>query len=226
MITRDDLVLLISYGGETDEILKLLPYLQFVEAKIIAFTGNPNSTLAKAASSVLNVSVEREACPNNLAPTASTTATLVMGDALAVILIEQRGFKALDFARFHPGGTLRRKLLTRAKDLVVPSVTVNANDDFKAIIDQINDGGLGVAIVNNGSEAIGLITDGDIRRALQTVDYQSLKARDLMSSPFLSVGMNDNLLTCESLMHDHKITALAVVDDESNIIGIIKSYDI
>src|ERR1700761_9435756 len=168
MVEPDDLVILISYSGETDEVLKIIPFLKWNKNSIISITGNPNSTIAKNSDHHLNVCVTREACPLELAPTSSTTVTLVMGDALAVALMEAREFQHEDFARFHPGGSLGRKLLVKVKDLMrkdnLPFIGEGAS--FTEVLLRMSEGRLGMVIVGDAGYVKGIITDGDLRRAL------------------------------------------------------------
>src|SRR6201994_2899316 len=168
MVGADDMVILISYSGETDEVLKLIPFLEWNKNTIIAITGNPNSTVAKNSHYHLNICIQQEACPLALAPTSSTTAAFVIGDALAVALMESRQFQHEDFARFHPGGSLGRKLLVRVKDLMrtdnLPFIDDNAS--FTEVLLRMSEGRLGMVIVGDAGHVHGIITDGDLRRAL------------------------------------------------------------
>ncbi|MFZ2652304.1 MAG: KpsF/GutQ family sugar-phosphate isomerase [Burkholderiaceae bacterium] len=228
MITGDDVVVLISYSGETDEILKLLPYLRHVRSPVVAITGGLQSTLARHADVVLDVSVEKEVCPNNLAPTTSTTATLVMGDALAVALIELRGFAPQDFARFHPGGSLGRKLLTRVSDVMHASFArVAPEASFKQVVSAVSRGRLGIAtVLGSDGELAGVITDGDLGRAMNTHDdTRGLFARDIMSAPPLTIAAGAMFCDAEVLMEQRKVTALVAVDDAGLPVGILKIFD-
>src|ERR1035437_5587709 len=168
MVGREDIIILISYSGETDEVLKLIPFLEWNKNVIIGITGNPNSTIAKNSDFHLNINIIQEACPLDLAPTSSTTAALVMGDALAVALMESRNFQHEDFARFHPGGSLGRKLLVRVKDLMradnLPFIKEDAS--FTELLLRMSEGRLGMVIVGDARHVKGIITDGDLRRAL------------------------------------------------------------
>ncbi|MDB5818323.1 MAG: KpsF/GutQ family sugar-phosphate isomerase, partial [Rhizobacter sp.] len=191
MIGVDDVVILISYSGETDEVLKLLPYLKHIDAPVIAITGGLASTLARHASSVLDVRVDKEACPHNLAPTTSTTAALVMGDALAVALMEMRSFRPQDFARFHPGGSLGRKLLTRVCDVMhVAFPRVSPRASFKQVVAAVTRGRLGIAVVVLDDGGLhGVITAGDLGRAMDANDdTRHLTAVDFMSAHPLTVA--------------------------------------
>lgn len=226
MIGGIDLVLLISHSGETDEVIKLIPYLRHIQAKTIAITGRADSTLARSANVHLNVSIERETCPNNLAPTTSTTVTLVMGDALAVALMNRREFMPLDFARFHPGGSLGKKLLTLAKDVMhdVPCLPTGAA--FDQIVNKISQGEQGiVCIVSSIGELLGVVTDGDLRRALEkSAACASLSAQDMMGTMPVTIGGDRNLHDCEILMRERKLTSL-IVAEAGVPLGVIKSFD-
>ncbi|WP_298848829.1 SIS domain-containing protein [uncultured Salinicola sp.] len=226
MIGSDDLVILISYSGETDEVIKLLPYLRHIEARSVAITGNESSTLGTSADVHLNVSVERESCPNNLAPTTSTTATLVMGDALAVALMNRRAFMPLDFARFHPGGSLGRKLLTLAKDVMhrVPSLSREAS--FAQVVHEISEGHRGiVCVVDDAGQMVGVVTDGDLRRAIEKQGQtEHLTANDIMGRMPVTISPDANLYDCEQLMRERKLTSLIVAEGQEPL-GVVKSFD-
>lgn len=227
MIGAEDLVVLISYSGETDEVVKLLPYIRHIQAKSIAITGNSESTLAIAADVHLDVSVEREACPNNLAPTTSTTATLVMGDALAVALMDRRGFMPVDFARFHPGGSLGRKLLTEVQEVMHPVPSIREDASFADVVHRISEGGKGiVCILSRENVLIGVVTDGDLRRAIEKHgETEALVSEDIMGKMPTTVSKSTNLYECERLMRDKQLTSLVVVDGEFIPVGVVKSFD-
>lgn len=227
MIGADDLVVLISYSGETDEVVKLLPYIRHIQAKSVAITGNSESTLAIAADVHLDVSVEREACPNNLAPTTSTTATLVMGDALAVALMDRRGFMPVDFARFHPGGSLGRKLLTQVQEVMHPVPSIREDASFADVVHQISEGGRGiVCILSQDNALVGVVTDGDLRRAIEKYGKtEALVAEDIMGKMPTTVPKGSNLYECESLMREKRLTSLVVVNEQLQPVGVIKSFD-
>lgn len=229
MITDDDVVMLISYSGETDEVLKLLPYLKHIGAPIIALTGGMKSTLARHADVVLDVGIDKESCPNNLAPTTSTTATLVMGDALAVAMIHVRGFRPQDFARFHPGGSLGRKLLTRVSDVMharFPTVATDAS--FKELVSAITRGRLGIVVALNArGELAGVITDGDLSRAMDAHhDTRGLCAADIMSRDPVTIAQDAMFSEAEEVMERHTITALVAVDDSGAPTGVLKIFDV
>jgi len=229
MIHPDDVVLLISYSGETEEIIRLLPFMEYQRNPVIAMTGKIPSTLSRYADAVLDVSVEREACKNNLAPTSSTTATVVMGDALASVLAELRGFQPEDFARFHPGGSLGRRLLTRVCDVMhrenLPFCQQDAS--FIEIVHTITRGRLGLSLVMDGDRLAGLITDGDLRRALEGAqDHRLLCARDIMSRNPKTARPDERFAEAESRMRALKINSLVVLDDRERVTGVLQIYDI
>lgn len=227
MIQSNDVALLISNSGETEEILRLLPFLKYQNNKIIALTGKLDSSLAKNADVVLDVGVDREACNNNLAPTSSTTCTMVMGDAIAVSLSSERKFRPEDFARFHPGGSLGRKLLTRVSDIMRTNnlPICEPNDSFGKVIQIITEGRLGLALVMNLNSLIGIITDGDIRRAFdQYDDFKKLTAVDFMSLNPIQVHPTARLIDAENLMIKNKINTLVVIEND-DLKGILQIYD-
>ncbi len=225
MLKPIDVVILISNSGETDDVIKLLPSLKSFGNKIIAMTGNPNSTLAQHANLILNIGVEREACPNNLAPTTSTLVTMALGDALAIALINARGFKAEDFARFHPGGSLGRKLLNRVKDVMQTKLPVTQpNADFSTILSVINEGRMGVALIMQDEQLKGIITDGDIRRTLAKFGAESLTktAEQIMSKQPKTVSDNTYLAKAEEMMKELHIHSLIALNDEGKVSGIME----
>lgn len=229
MIKPIDVVLMISNSGETEEVVRLLPFMQYQQNKVIAMTGKITSTLARNADVVLDVFVEREACNNNLAPTSSTTATLVMGDALAIALSEKRDFRPEDFARFHPGGSLGRKLLTRVADVMhkeaLPACAPDAN--FRAIINEIGAGRLGLTLVMQEGVLCGLITDGDVRRAFDRFDdIASVKAEMIMTPNPKTISMARRVAEAEEEMLEKKINSLVVVDDAGRVVGILQIFDV
>lgn len=227
MIKPDDVALLISNSGETDEVIRILPFLKYQGNRIIAMTGKLNSTLAQHAHAVLDVSVEKEACPNNLAPTSSTTNTLVMGDALAVVLSINKNFQPEDFARFHPGGSLGRKLLTKVGDVMhkdnLPFCTPTSS--FRDVLQTITAGRLGVALVLNEQKLVGIITDGDVRRAYdKSDDVKQLCAQQMMTTSPVTIDVNERFADAEALMQRTKIYSLVVTDKES-VVGVLQIYD-
>jgi arabinose-5-phosphate isomerase len=229
MIRPIDVALMISNSGETEELIRLLPFMEYQKNPVIAMTGKLDSTLARHADVVLDISVPREACNNNLAPTSSTTATLVMGDVLAVVLSTLRGFQPADFARFHPGGSLGRKLLTCVADVMhrqnLPICAVDAS--FREVLQTITFGRLGLAMVMDGTALCGLITDGDIRRAFDKAeDPLRLLAKDVMTSNPMTIGMSERFAVAEERMREAKINSLIVKDHEGSIVGVLQIFDI
>lgn len=225
MLKPIDIVILISNSGETDDVIKLLPSLKSFGNKIIAMTGNPNSTLAQHANLILNIGVEREACPNNLAPTTSTLITMALGDALAIALINARGFKAEDFARFHPGGSLGRKLLNRVKDVMQTKLPVaRPSADFSTILSVMNEGRMGVALIMQNEELKGIITDGDIRRTLAQFGAESLMktAEQIMSKNPKTISDATYLAKAEEMMKELHIHSLIALNDEGKVSGIME----
>ncbi|WGE75946.1 KpsF/GutQ family sugar-phosphate isomerase [Actinobacillus equuli] len=225
MLKPIDVVILISNSGETDDVIKLLPSLKSFGNKIIAMTGNPHSTLAQHANLILNIGVEREACPNNLAPTTSTLVTMALGDAPAIALINARGFKAEDFARFHPGGSLGRKLLNRVKDVMQTKLPIaQPNADFSTILSVMNEGRMGVALIMQNEDLHGIITDGDIRRTLAQFGAESLtkKAEQIMSKNPKTISDTTYLAKAEEMMKELHIHSLIALDTAGKVSGIIE----
>lgn len=228
MIRDLDVALLISNSGETEEVLRILPFLEYQQNPIIALTGKMESTLARHAHVVLDVSVEREACANNLAPTSSTTNTLAMGDALAVALTVKRNFQPEDFARFHPGGSLGRRLLTRVCDVMqkgnLPICAPEAS--FREIVNAITYGRIGLTLVMNGDDLKGVITNGDLRRAFEKIeDFKEIQAFKIMTSTPLTTSANLRLSEAENFMKEKKVSALIVLDEKSKVAGILQIFD-
>ncbi len=231
IITRNDVVIAISNSGETQELLNLLPLIKRFGVQMIGMTGKLTSTLANASDVVLDISVEREACPLNKAPTASTTATLAMGDALAVCLLEKRGFSEEDFLVFHPSGALGKGFLYRVEDLMLTGDRLpiaHENDSFVRVIDLISSHKLGMAmIVNESGELTGVLTDGDIRRTLLKYnDIHSLVIKDVMTKNPKHISKSDYGASALNLMEKYSITALAVVDQTNKPIGVIHIHDL
>ena len=232
IITREDVIIAISNSGETQELLNLLPLIKRFGVPMIGMTGNMNSTLAKASDVVLDIAVEREACPLNKAPTASTTATLAMGDALAVCLLEKRGFSEEDFLIFHPSGALGKGFLYHVKDLMLSDPEklplVHENDTFTSVIETISKFKLGMAMIVNGSGKLaGVLTDGDIRRTLiKYPDTVSLLIKDVMTVNPKRISGDEYAASALHLMEKYSITALAVVDSSDMPIGVIHIHDI
>lgn len=233
MIMRGDVVIAISYSGETEEVVRILPVIKRLGAKLIAMSGNRASTLARTADVFLEVAVKEEACPLGLAPTASTTATLAMGDALAVALLVERGFKAEDFALFHPGGSLGKKLLLRVEDLMhtgdaVPLVSMQAL--MREALFVITSRGLGIAgVVDSRGVLAGVITDGDLRRALEKgIDILNTTAGELMTRNPKRITSSELAAKAMQRMEEHSITSLFVFsgDDAEKPVGIIHLHDL
>ena len=231
MITSGDVVLAISNSGESNELLSILPFIKRQGAKLIAMTGQPNSTLARDADTHLNASVEQEACPLNLAPTASTTAALALGDALAVALFDARGFKAEDFARSHPGGSLGRRLLTRVRDVMRSGETTPAIAPGASIteaIREISRGGIGMtAVISPEREVLGVFTDGDLRRAIVNhCDLQALTVADVMGRKPHQIGPDKLVAEAVEMMEKYRINQIPVVDENRQLIGALNMHDL
>ncbi|NVM65373.1 arabinose-5-phosphate isomerase [Mucilaginibacter sp. SG538B] len=228
MVGPNDIVLLISYSGETDEVLKLIPYLKWNKNVMIGITGNPISTVAKNCSYHLNIKVEREACPLELAPTSSTTAALVMGDALAIALMESRNFQQHDFARFHPGGSLGRKLLVKVIDLMRTDKLpfINEEASFMDLLLRMSEGRLGMVIVGDASRIKGVVTDGDLRRALlKHPDTSTLTIAEIMTVNPVIIDEHEFVGYAEQLMLEKKITTLLVGSAQNrSITGVYQIY--
>lgn len=231
MFTRADALLALSNSGETAEVLALLPPIKRLGARLIAFTGNPASALARAADAHLDVAVPQEACPHNLAPTASTTAALVMGDALAVALLEARGFSAEDFARSHPGGTLGRRLLLHVADVMrrgeqLPRV--GPETPLAAGLLEMTRKGLGLtAVVDAEDRVLGVFTDGDLRRALdRRIDVHAVRMAEVMTRGARRVAAHELAAAAAALMEAHRITALLVTDAGEHLVGALNVHDL
>ena len=228
MLAKEDLLILISYSGETEEIINLLPSVKLFGNKIISIVGNTQSTMAQNSDVILSVKVEREVCPNNLAPTTSTLATMGIGDALAVALIKERNFQAEDFARYHPGGSLGRRLLTKVSDVMhTKNLPIIAHDaSLKETIITISEGRLGLVVVVQDEQVIGIVTDGDLRRALvKQVDMERAKITEIMTVSPITIEATTMLVNAEALMMEKKIKALVVTDDNKKILGVLEIFD-
>jgi len=231
MIKSIDLVLAVSNSGEVDEVTSLLPVIKRLGATLIAMTGNPQSTLARHADIVLDSGVEREACPLQLAPTASTTAQLALGDALAVALLDARGFQPEDFARSHPGGSLGRKLLTHLSQVMrsgdaVPRV--GPDTPFPALMREMSAKGLGAsAVADADGRVLGIFTDGDLRRLIETgADLRALTAREVMHPDPRTIRSDALAVEAAELMEQHRITSVLVVDADGRLCGAVNSNDL
>ena len=228
LVLKDDVVICKSKSGNTPEIKVLIPLLKKTKNPLIAITGNMNSMLAEQANFVFNSYVEKEACPNNLAPTTSTTAQLVMGDALAVSLLKIRGFSSNDFAKYHPGGALGKKLYLSVKDLLIlnEKPTVSLKSGINEVIIEISEKRLGVTAVTENSRIVGIITDGDLRRMLtKSEDFSKLSAEDIMSKSPKTININAMAIEAMELMESNKISQLLVEDNEQYA-GVIHLHDL
>jgi arabinose-5-phosphate isomerase len=232
MITPDDVVLLLSNSGETDELLVLLPHLKRQGARLIALTGNEQSSLAQAADIHLDASVDSEACPLGLAPTASTTAALALGDALALTVLDARGFSVEDFARSHPGGTLGRRLLTRVRDVMRTGVAlpmVAADASLADAVVEMSGKGMGMtAVVDDEQRVAGIFTDGDLRRSLSRVrDFSAARVAELMTRNPRTIAADLLAIDCVELMETPpKVSQLLVVDGERRLVGALHMHDL
>ena len=228
VMTSDDVVLAISNSGQTDELLRFIPMVLHMQIPIIGMSGHPDSLLAKYSTCFLNVGVEKEACPLNLAPTSSTMAQMAMGDALAVALIEKRHFQPRDFAQFHPGGELGKRLLTTAQDVMfkedLPVLPPEMHLGEAIILVSKGKLGLGIAIVNNKIE--GLITDGDIRRAMERwqAEFFDHTVSDIMTRTPKTVKADTKITEIQRIMNKYKVHSVLVVDDDNHLLGVVDHY--
>ena len=230
MIQSKDIVVAISYSGETDDLIKTIPIIKKLGCIVIGVSGNNRSTLSKISDYHQIIKVEKEACPHDLAPTSSATATLVWGDALAISLMNKKDFKPEDFAKSHPGGTLGKRLLLTANDIMASGMDIpliNHNELSKDVIKTISEKGMGVTFVKDkNKEIIGIITDGDIRRAIDASNYFfDMTAQDIMSKNFISVSPDDLASECLKIMAEKKIGCLAVMD-ENELVGLVNQKDL
>jgi arabinose-5-phosphate isomerase len=230
-VSRDDIFIALSNSGETDEICILLPSIQRIGCKIIAFTGSKNSTLASQSDIVIDVGVEREACPLGLAPTASTTAMLAMGDALAVVLLDKKHFKSSDFRMIHPGGTLGQRLAGQVKDLMLTGSSlplVSEGTRTREAVQTIDRGKLGTTLVTNSQNKLsGIITDGDIRRLVASGQgFLELAVEEIMTKNPRSIAQDAPAYDALNIMEQHQITVLPVVSSGEEVIGILHLHDI
>ena len=231
MITAHDTLLAVSYSGETDEVVTILPLVKRMGARLISMTGKPGSTLASAADVHLDVSISEEACPLNLAPTASTTATLAMGDALAVALLESRGFTAEDFALSHPSGSLGKKLLLRVEDVMHKGDDVPAVGPDVKVTDgllEMSEKGLGMtSIVDGDGKILGVFTDGDLRRALDgEIDVHKTRMADVMHEGCITVAPDMMAAEAVHILEERKITSLLVADQDGRLVGALNVHDL
>jgi arabinose-5-phosphate isomerase len=231
MITQEDAVIALSNSGESAEIITILPLIKRRGAKLIGMSGNPASTLARESDAHLNAAVDKEACPHNLAPTASTTAALALGDALAVALLDARGFTPEDFARTHPGGSLGRRLLVHVRDVMhsgdeLPKIDHDAS--LKVALLEMTKKGLGMtAVVDAAGKVAGVFTDGDLRRALEhALDLQQARVTDLMTPNPKTIGADELAVAAVEKMDTLKINGLLVVDPDNTLVGALNMHDL
>ena len=228
VMTSDDIVLALSNSGQTDELLRFIPMVLHMNIPIISMTGNENSLLAKYSNAHIKVWVKKEACPLNLAPTSSTTAALAMGDALAVALTEVRHFEPRDFAQFHPGGELGKRLLTTAEDVMIshdlPVIDKEMNLGDAIIL--VSKGKLGLGVSTENDKVIGLITDGDIRRAMEKwrEKFFDKKVKDIMTTTPKSVLPSTKITEIQRIMHQYKVHTVLVVNEENKLLGVVDHY--
>lgn len=228
VMTSDDIVLALSNSGQTDELLRFIPTVLHMNIPIISMTGNENSLLAKYSNAHIKVWVKKEACPLNLAPTSSTTAALAMGDALAVALMEVRHFEPRDFAQFHPGGELGKRLLTTAEDVMIshdlPVIDKDMNLGDAIIL--VSKGKLGLGVSTENDKVIGLITDGDIRRAMEKwrEKFFDKKVKDIMTTTPKSVLPSTKITEIQRIMHQYKVHTVLVVNEENKLLGVVDHY--
>ena len=228
VMTKEDVVLAISNSGQTDELLRFIPMVLHMEIPIVGMSGNPSSLLAKYSTYHINVSVTKEACPLNLAPTSSTTATLAMGDALAVALMEKRNFRPQDFAQFHPGGELGKRLLTTAGDVMrtegMPLITPEMHLGEAIIL--VSKGKLGLGIAQRNGEIAGLITDGDIRRAMEKwkAQFFDKTVADIMTASPKTVTSDTKISEVQGIMNRYKIHSVLVTDGHNHLLGVVDHY--
>ena len=228
MITKDDSVLAISYSGESEELIKILPHIKRFEVPLIAMTGDKTSTLARYADVVLNIHVDKEACPLNIAPTSSTTLTLAMGDALAVCLMKKRNFTKEDFASFHPGGSLGKRLFIKVSDLMKEKFPVaDENETLKEAIIKMTEGKLGHILFLDGNKIKAVLSDGDLRRAMMKEGFD-LNEKAINFATKNPKTIKKSVLASDALkfMEDNKIQLLPVVDENENVIGVIHIHDL
>ena len=228
MISHDDVVIMISYSGESDEIISLLPGIKRMNVPIISMTGSAKSLIASSSDFHLDISVDNEACPNNLAPTSSTTATLVMGDAIAVSLMSLNNFTSDDFAMSHPSGSLGRRLLTLVSSIMKSGEDIPKVTKEMLLIDSLlvmSEKALGMVLIAENEKLVGIFTDGDLRRALESnVDFQKLTIQDVMTKDCKSIEPQEPALIAMQLMEKYSLNSLPVVDSSNNIIGAINMH--
>ena len=229
MINKNDILLLISYSGESDDVLKVLSFCNENEIKTISVTGNKNSTLAKNSNYFINSNIISEACHLDLAPTSSTTATLIIGDAIAVTLMKAKKFTEADFAKYHPGGKIGKRLLTKVKDVMKTDKLpiLNKNMDISDIIYNISNSGYGIGFLLQNKNIIGVITDGDIRRAIKLeLNLKKIQLQSLINKNFKFTRPDSNLHEVKNIMQTNKIITLPVIDTDNTLVGLVQYYDI
>ena len=228
MVSHDDVVIIVSYSGESDEIIALLPGIQRMNVPIISMTGNINSLVASSSDFHIDVSVEKEACPNNLAPTSSTTSALVMGDAIAVSLINAHNFTPEDFARSHPSGSLGRRLLTLVSSIMQSGDDIPMVSKETLLIDSLlvmSEKALGMVLIAEDGKLVGIFTDGDLRRTLESkMDFQKLTIEDVMTKDCKSIEPQEPALTAVQMMEKYSLNSMPVVDSKNNIVGAINMH--
>ncbi len=228
MINSNDVVIMISYSGESDEIISLLPGIKRINAPIISMTGNINSTIAMSSEFHLDVSIDKEACPHNLAPTSSTTVALVMGDAIAVSLMSENSFTSKDFAMSHPSGALGRRLLTLVSSIMRTGADIPIVSKETLLIDSLlvmTEKTLGMVLIAEDEKLIGIFTDGDLRRAIEAnVNFQELTIQQVMTRDCKSIEPDENALIAIQLMENNSLNSLPVVDSENRIVGAINMH--
>lgn len=228
VMTHDDVVIAISHSGMTDELLRFVPFLIEEHIPLIGISSNPESLLARNSTCHINVGIGREACPLNLAPTSSTTATLAMGDALACALIERRQFKERDFARFHPGGSLGKRLLTRARDVMRSEdlPIISPDTTLPETVTHVSAGRLGLCVIIEDDKIQGIITDGDVRRAMQNLQEQffEMPVSAVMTRSPKCVGPDTKISEIQRVMQKNKIHAVLVVDAQQHLLGIVDNF--
>ena len=229
MINQNDILLLISYSGESDDVLKVLSFCNENEIKTISVTGNKNSTLAKNSNYFINSNIISEACHLDLAPTSSTTATLIIGDAIAVTLMKAKKFTEADFAKYHPGGKIGKRLLTKVKDVMKTDKLpiLDKNMDLSDIIYNISNSGYGIGFLLQNKNIIGVITDGDIRRAIKLeLNLKKIQLQSLINKNFKFTRPDSDLHEVKNIMQTNKIITLPVIDTDNTLVGLVQYYDI
>ena len=229
MINQNDILLLISYSGESDDVLKVLSFCNENEIKTISVTGNKNSTLAKNSNYFINSNIISEACHLDLAPTSSTTATLIIGDAIAVTLMKAKKFTEADFAKYHPGGKIGKRLLTKVKDVMKTDKLpiLDKNMDLSDIIYNISNSGYGIGFLLQNKNIIGVITDGDIRRAIKLeLNLKKIQLQSLINKNFKFTRPDSNLHEVKNIMQTNKIITLPVINTDNTLVGLVQYYDI